>query len=346
MSQSSDSIARFTRADLTPGYQYKYDKLGWDFNKNLQLNALCPRPFDTLSITQDGLVHACECAAWLPIPIGNILDFNSFEEVMTHSTAVELQASILDKSYRYCDITTCSFSKGTVKPDRLRNLSIGIDRSCNLSCPSCREELIFYKRGKDYDRSIALGKHIGTLIKQYPHPLSFTLATDGELFASHAYRSLLESVELSAGDVLKVQTNGMLMRTNWHILERFEPFITEVQVSMDAGEKSLFEKIRRGGNWEKTIDAIQWVVAKNIPVSISIVVQEDNVHSIVDAVQYYNSLGVYRVYLTAESDWGTKQDFVSIVDPTHNLHATLRDQVNRVKALGFDTMIERSLTVG
>lgn len=327
----------FTRADLTPGLQYKYDQNGWDFTKNLQSRSFCTKPFDTLSITQEGLVYACECDAWLPISVGNVMDYENFEDIMTNDITLELQKSIVDRTSRYCDVETCGFRELThgsysVPPNFLRHLNIGIDRSCNLSCPSCREELIFHKNGPMYEKSVRLGEHVGKLIDRYPNPLDFTLASDGELFASHAYAAMLKEFTLKPGSTVKIQTNGTLMKSKWDLVSKIEPYIKQVQVSMDAGTKATFEKIRRGGQWEKAIESIAWVIrTKKIPVSISIVVQPDNVHELYSAVQLYKSMGVSLVYLTMEQDWGTRRDFMSIRDKRHPMHEEFRQQLDSLR---------------
>ena len=127
-----------------------FDWYGIDTTKNLGLVTFCPRPYDTVLIDKQGSCYLCECTAWLPQSAGN-LNIQSLEDIVNSKVARELQGSIADGSYRYCNNKQCSwllnkdfkdFATG-VPYNQIKNIRLAIDDSCNLSCPSCRTQQIF-----------------------------------------------------------------------------------------------------------------------------------------------------------------------------------------------------------
>ena len=101
-------------------------------------------------------------------PLGNIL-YQSLKSIWNGEIAQEIRHSILDGSFKYCDHTVCPFlqsiscsvqrlesvtdeelkniieNNDTILPFGPREISCGFDRSCNLSCPTCRTEIIVEK---------------------------------------------------------------------------------------------------------------------------------------------------------------------------------------------------------
>ena len=130
-----------------------FDQYSIDIDKNLNIKKRCPRPFDTVLIDKQGSCYLCECTSWLPQSAGN-LQIKTLEEIVDSSVAKELQGSILDGSYRYCNNNHCAYLldyKGTdswgfdTPAEQIKHIRLAIDDSCNLSCPSCRTKKIFYK---------------------------------------------------------------------------------------------------------------------------------------------------------------------------------------------------------
>ena len=85
-----------------------FDWYGIDTTKDLQIKTYCPRPFDTVLIDKQGSCYLCECTSWLPQSVGN-LHKHSLEDVLNLKMAKELQNSITDGSYRYCNNKQCTW---------------------------------------------------------------------------------------------------------------------------------------------------------------------------------------------------------------------------------------------
>ena len=102
----------------------------------------------------NGDVHVC-CPDWLPISIGNIFQ-DTGDEIWNSPIAHEIRSSIVDGSFRYCSRLSCSeivnrkllpaihdgFNLATSIHLYPKRVILAYDNSCNLACPSCRNEII------------------------------------------------------------------------------------------------------------------------------------------------------------------------------------------------------------
>ena len=72
------------------------------------INVGCLQPSTSISIDYTGRCFTCSCPAWVPYPIGNILDFETFEEVWDHPIAKKIQANAEPgASYKFCNTVVC-----------------------------------------------------------------------------------------------------------------------------------------------------------------------------------------------------------------------------------------------
>ena len=188
---------KFTELDVATDHIYSYRTRGMDFTKDLKLTGkYCYHPFNTITIDSRGDVYMCICQAWLPISVGKITDFDNFEDIVSSLRARQIQSSIVDGSYRYCDNNTCDLIKQNQleseiqhRPDTINWINFSIDSSCNLTCPSCRTNFKFLNEGPEYDNRISMVNHIIKLIENHQHWLKFTLAGDGDPFHRDRRRS-------------------------------------------------------------------------------------------------------------------------------------------------------------
>ncbi len=88
--------------------QRMFDHYGIDTTKNMALEKKCPRPFDTVLIDKQGSCYACECQAWLPQSIGN-LNSSELVDIIKSTMLTQIQDSIADGSYRYCNNNQCMY---------------------------------------------------------------------------------------------------------------------------------------------------------------------------------------------------------------------------------------------
>ena len=117
---------------------------------------VCSVPFEYLEAHLDN-VYAC-CPEWLPYPL---VPTKEIAKAWKSENLKKIQKSVLDGSYTYCSAQHCPalnelIVKGTnttgtfILKNKFNNhnpvspniINYAFDRSCNLSCPSCRNETI------------------------------------------------------------------------------------------------------------------------------------------------------------------------------------------------------------
>lgn len=318
-------IPIISKDSLDPDMQWVYASRSMSFDKYVGIEHYCDVPFTTVNVDSLGRVFLCGCQHWLPISVGNILDFNSFEEIFTTTKAKEIQKTILDYSYQYCDTNSCdlsdrireypelSFFKGNNRPHTTPiKLVLNIDDSCNLTCPSCRTEFKFDKSGPRFDRKMKLAYHLAALVSKFGKTIQFEVAGDGDPFASIIYRNFLSSIRFSnSKSYFIINTNGLLLKEHWAKLSFVEDHINTIKVSFDAGSEEVYNITRRLGSWNKLLDNVRWLVQhkkennKRFYIAANFVVQQANVNDIKKYVKLVTDLGVDVIYLQKVTDWGT-----------------------------------------
>jgi len=247
----------------------------------------CSRPFEVLVSTQAtrwneassgfeqvmGESYLCDCAAWLPFSIGNIIDADSPDAIWNSAGAQEIRRSIVDGDFRYCSRTLCPAIVNNQLPKREevvaprlraiidearitlddppRLLSLGHDASCNLACPTCRPEILMANREQNERLERARDRVILPLLRG--DSTSLWLTAWGDPFASRHYRSIIEALhgDEYRGVRLFLLTNGLLLtRAQWAAMPHLAERVVALKVSVDAATKETYEDVRRPGRWE------------------------------------------------------------------------------------------------
>ena len=226
----------------------------------------CPHPFSRCEIKADGNVYCC-CEGWLPRPLGNVLD-NDLITIWKSPTAIEIRESIVDGSFRHC--TTCPFLPGpggpltpvptkTYSTERIGTLKLDYDRSCNLTCPSCR--LVHSSKFVNHDKIREIHKTMlasGALNRT--DQLYITGA--GDPFASELYWDFLCHLpDLSPNPNLTIflHTNGLLFDANhWEALGPARERVTSIGISMDAATPDTYILNRRS-SWNRLMDNLAFI---------------------------------------------------------------------------------------
>jgi SAM-dependent methyltransferase/organic radical activating enzyme len=313
-----------TTDDVSSEDQWRFQQFGGSFDKDLNLKgSYCYHPFNTVSINSKGECHVCVCQAWLPISVGNILEFDSLTAIVQSARAREIQASIIDGTYKYCDHKTCHLInsnrlEGRIdhRPDTVNWIVFAIDDSCNLTCPSCRTDMIFYNRGENFDRRMQISDHLVKLIEDHDHFLKFTLSGDGDPFASHVYRNLLEKLDLSKRRTTEIEivTNGILAKDHWDRMSGIHKNVMGFKISFDAGSPEIYARTRRGGNWNKLIESSEYIIKwkkknySNMEIVANFVVQTTNFRDIHNFVRLTKDLGFDEIFFQKVTDWGKWHD--------------------------------------
>jgi MoaA/NifB/PqqE/SkfB family radical SAM enzyme len=304
------------------------DTCNFDKNENV-----CNLPFGDVEIQPDGNVYLC-CPGWNPASIGNLLE-EDMHSIWNGDKARVVRESVTDGSYKYCNAKTCPamiagggdriVPKSTFVDPKLqfpRNIAFSVDNTCNLICPSCRTYKIITLEETAHQRALTILRTAFSSVFKEPHNQSITLTFDGvgEIFFSPVYREIFETEEVFKspekwpGFRTVLCTNGTMMtekiQNKYSIL--FERSIG-VRISVDAGTKESYEKVRCGGDWNLLWQNMDYLYKNTLQRDTTkswawnVILQEDNFESIPDlinlAYQYPDNLP--DIYIVNMLNWGT-----------------------------------------
>ena len=321
--------------------QRLFDWYGINTKKHLGIKKKCPRPYDTVLIDKQGSCYLCECTAWLPQSAGN-LHVDTLEDIVTSNTAHLLQSSIADDSYRFCNNSQCSYLldylgtdswNSAVPQQQLKHIRLAIDDSCNLSCPSCRKEKIFYKNGKTFDMRLALVDKILKFLQTRTQPIQLHIGSDGDPFASLIYRRLMLKTKELSNITYSMQTNGLLLKKNFHKFKHITDNLDQIGISIDGATKSTYEKLRRGGVYELMLENLEFLKSiKNFKIHLHFVVQQSNYHEIESLIELGIKYDADKIFLNKITDWNTMRNFKeqAVADKSHPENKELMKILDRV----------------
>ena len=295
-----------------------FEHYGINTGKNLDIQKVCARPFDTVLIDKQGSCYACECTAWLPQSIGN-LQLKPLGEIIGSATHQHLRDSVTDGTYRYCNEHQCPYIRsGLIKETAVKHVSklrLAIDDSCNLRCPSCRNQLIFHKEGSPYRLGIRLADKINSWLTTNENPVQVHIGSDGDPFASLVYRHFMKNTPRSANITYSLLTNGLMFKEFHHSIPHVINNMDELGVSIDGASAATYEKLRLGGKWHKIIEALECIAElkqkQNFQFHLHMVVQQDNWHEMESMLEMAHMYKVDRVYFNKIQDWNTDVDVKS-----------------------------------
>lgn len=297
-------------------------------NENILKEYVCGSPFHYLEIHEDK-VHCC-CPSWVTTPIGNVGKLN---EVWEGDTLKKIQDSVLDGSYSYCDKTLCPYLSELIhngkvsdpflkKSDKQLNkllygnkgphrINFAFDRSCNLSCPSCRMSVIM-SGGEKLD---IIDKTMEEVIEVFGKTVnSLYISGSADPFASKTFRNFLlnfDKTKFPKLNLIHIHTNALLLNEEmWNKLKNVWEYIQTLDVSIDAATKETYEVVRRGGDWDILQNNIKFIASiKTIQKkTFSFVVQNNNYKEMFDYYKMITNLPharLYEVLFTKILNWGT-----------------------------------------
>ena len=321
-------------------------------------NYICSKPFTWFEVANEtsdnekGEVFLC-CPTWLEKSIGN-LQHQSVEEIWNSEEAQAIRSTILGGSFKFCNYSRCTFLQNkygpvqkikdikdpylrevidkelTFLPYGPREINCSYDASCNLSCPSCRSDLIIENENKDAILSIQEKIQNSTL--KDARLLSIT--GSGDPFGSPFFRKWLQSmkrVNMPDLEVIHLHTNALLWnQRTWNSIPRdIQEIIKSAEISIDASTPTTYSINRRGGNFKTLLKNLEFIssLRKNEPldyVRISMVVQENNFLEMTDFISICEKYKFDEVYFSKIVNWGTysEEEYKSIAIhlPSHPRH--------------------------
>ncbi|NTU58003.1 MAG: glycosyltransferase [Chlorobiaceae bacterium] len=235
---------------------------------------VCMNPWTYCEIYAGGGVYLC-CPAWnYNVSIGNIFS-ESPDRIWNSHEAQQFRRGILDGSFGACDHEKCSLLLGNALPtitsarhswlgdimsDAIDNrrlvakhgpavVKIGYDATCNLICPSCRNERIVLNRKEQEGLNKIRDKFILPLLE---NARLLVMSSDGDPFASPHYRDIMKMTYEKLPDLkLGLCTNGVLLDEKAWDECHLEGRTQSVQISIDAATAETYDHVRRGGDFER-----------------------------------------------------------------------------------------------
>jgi MoaA/NifB/PqqE/SkfB family radical SAM enzyme len=223
--------------------------------------------------------------------------------------------------------------------DNPSTINLCYDRSCNLECPSCRKEKIFYN-GKNfpdrYKQVLKINDKLLQMIHSKPHDVCLNITGSGDPFGSPSFFELMKKINPKYNPKIKLilQTNGVLWdEQRWAKVKNIHSLQIDAIVSLDAGIKEHYDKVRVGGDWNRLINNLTFIKSLNLSrVRLDMVVQKNNYQSIpefIDIAKQHN----FDSYTSRIFNWGTftqgKFDEHNIFDKKHPEHKQIIEIINR-----------------
>jgi organic radical activating enzyme len=264
--------------------------------KEILKKYVCSHPFTYLDVQENG-DYLC-CPSWCKSDISKGTDRLSWNS----EQAKRIRASILDGSYSYCDHEVCPSLNSLINKGEPSNCMIdkrvaffltsyehapeeivfGWDRSCNLSCPSCRSHTIkndaidstqyIKKRGIIDAIETKFGRNVKRIV----------LSGSGDPFYSNVFREYLMNFNKDLYPSLQhiqIVTNGNMMTPDLWRKMKASPYIKVIEISIDSANEDNYEsEMRPGASWKKLIDNLEFLsTIKTVKsVIVSMVISEKN----------------------------------------------------------------------
>ncbi len=323
-------------------------------NPRLQ-DRFCAKPFESFELQENGSVHLC-CPAWLRQRAGNLNDATA-AEIWNSPAAQDIRRGILDGSFRHCNHDLCPEIQAGTLPTRAMAaanprhraiidgnltrldgipafINLANDKSCNLSCPSCRTHRIQFNDGPGYKARKRLQDRLVSSFFATPtdQPFVVNVTGSGDPFGSRIFRDFLFGLDRAKFPRMQVdlQTNGVLFtEKTWGNLRKIHGAIGTVRVSFDAASEATYAITRRGGDWRQLLDNMAFLAGRRQAGEIGelivyFVVQKANFREMADFVRLGKSFAADRIFFSRAVNWGTwvasEYDDQCVWDPRHPLH--------------------------
>ncbi len=294
----------------------------------------CPKPFIQLDVLENS-TYLC-CASYLSVSSGDMKE-NDWYDVWNSKSSQKVRESIFDGSYRYCAKFSCpaiqsqslkTFGEQARLSKRWSDIinhkktelevgpgvvNLSYDRTCNLSCPSCRTHPIVASTATVEQFDLMQERNIYPLLRSANKVL---ITGAGDPFASKTYRKLLKWISNANCPDLKVciMSNGMLFtEKEWRKYPNLKGKVQMVKISIDGASKQTHENLRRGSLWERMLENMIFIgdlrVRKEIDnFELVFTVQQENFREMGEAIDLAKRVGANSVYFGRLTNWGTFSD--------------------------------------
>jgi MoaA/NifB/PqqE/SkfB family radical SAM enzyme len=184
--------------------------------------------------------------------------------------------------------------------------TLTVSKKCNLNCIMCWE-----KGGNHPDLSENV---INSLSNEFVKYARSFVWVGGETFMLKPVLDFIDKFDTTTNPYLQffATTNGTLLDES--IGNRLNKFGgVNLVFSIDGATKETYEKIRRGANYENTMNNLRGCCDKtkhpNFVVSLNYVVMNSNIHEMADILKIANELGIYVSFYPVSGTHGDENIF-------------------------------------
>ena len=282
----------------------------------------------------------------------------TIKELWFHPTMEEFRQTVIkDKTYKYCNPNQCPYLGNPdmfmTKNDNheyikkwengeffIPELCYDVDNSCQLKCPSCRHEVLYNKNLLNEFPAIQSMTHEILDLFDKGNIKYLNMNSTGDPFISPACVYLMDHVTgIKDFSELHLHTNGLkLTKRWWDTHERLHPLVRHLQLSLDAGDKESYEKVRLGGKWETIMENIEFIgkelrKERDVDVSVNIILQKDNYKSLPKFLEISHKWD-FHACISKINKWKHLSDEqFSEMAAWHPDHPEYPDFVNMIKSL-------------
>ena len=329
------------------------------WNNDTEINKwICMKPFERIRIQEDGEVFSC-CsvqAKW-GHSYGNVFT-HSYEEIWNSDNAKKMRYCVSKGSFEYCyDYCPNKLKIGQnffpreqspYKFERWQDchidtspkiVNLAVDKSCNLSCVICRNNVKIASR----DESERILDMLINVVRPMLKNCEIIDFSTGEFFVSYANQEFVKTLCSKEFPLLKLKifTNALLLTpSKWDEFETVHDMMSTIAVSIDAATNETYEAVRRGGSFDKLCCNMEFISSlrregKIDLLDLSFVVQERNFKEMemffemgkkwnVDSIRYKRliSHGVYTHDSFSQSD---------VFNPNHPNYDEAKRMLQNVK---------------
>lgn len=317
----------------------------------------CAMPFRRIDLLQNGDVTVC-CSQWVTEPVGNIYSGDGLEPIWNGERVQAFRRAIHDGTFAFCRRDRCpSIREGrlddrdAVTDPELRailadrrvvldqgpsQVVLAHDVTCNLSCPSCRDQVLAADPATQARLEVVRRTIIEPILTG-DQPVNVVISGQGDPWSSPHYRSILRF--LADRDcrplTLLLRTNANLMtEARWEEVKDLERYHPDVDVSIDAASADTYHRLRRGGNWDRLQQNLRFLSTLRREdrigqFKLNMTVQVDNYPEMPALVELGTALGCDEVAFRRIQDTGAHihdlYDDHNVCNPAHPHHEALLD---------------------
>ena len=174
------------------------------------------------------------------------------------------------------------------------HLTVGNTHKCNLDCPMCFKE---FEEGHNMSYpTMPLEMFRSIAAQTFPTAARVTLTVSGDPLVSE---TIVEELEIGGehGVEFEVTTNGVMLR-HGPMTDLLLEHCGTLTLSFDSATKETYEKIRKGSNFEKVLEAVRCFtkakaeLGRGPLMAAMAVLQRSNVRELPDWVRLMHSIGI------------------------------------------------------